>query len=452
MRKRLGQIASVLLIFALVISPFAVLRVAADTEKKDPVAEYEEKLKAAEDLKEQYEKQKAETEALLEEYKKSKENIEQYIVELDLQLNDISLRIFELQQTIAETEEELEQTRLDLEEAKQKEADQYDIMKRRIQYMYENGETTYWDVLLNSGSIADMLNQFEYVQGITEYDNSLLERYEAAKENVIQKEAYLEASLEELRLLQENEQLAKASVEDLMALKTAEIEKYTEQIGITDELLFTYISEISSQEMTIEQIKEDEKKRLEEEERKRKEEEERLRRIEEEKRLAAEKAAREAAAKAEAAKKYDANAIKDVVLTDETDIYHMIWPLPGDHRTYSKFGPRKAPTKGASTFHKGWDIGGEFGAPIVSVLAGVVESVGYTSSAGNYVRVEHQPGFVSVYCHCSKTLVSEGDYVKQGEIVGLIGSTGVSTGPHLHFAIKVNGTFVDPAPYISHLE
>ncbi len=452
MRKRLGQIVSVLLIFALVISPFAVLRVAADTEKKDPVAEYEEKLKAAEDLKEQYEKQKAETEALLEEYKKSKENIEQYIVELDLQLNDISLRIFELQQTIAETEEELEQTRLDLEEAKQKEADQYDIMKRRIQYMYENGETTYWDVLLNSGSIADMLNQFEYVQGITEYDNSLLERYEAAKENVIQKEAYLEASLEELRLLQENEQLAKASVEDLMALKTAEIEKYTEQIGITDELLFTYISEISSQEMTIEQIKEDEKKRLEEEERKRKEEEERLRRIEEEKRLAAEKAAREAAAKAEAAKKYDANAIKDVVLTDETDIYHMIWPLPGDHRTYSKFGPRKAPTKGASTFHKGWDIGGEFGAPIVSVLAGVVESVGYTSSAGNYVRVEHQPGFVSVYCHCSKTLVSEGDYVKQGEIVGLIGSTGVSTGPHLHFAIKVNGTFVDPAPYISHLE
>ena len=89
---------------------------------------------------------------------------------------------------------------------------------------------------------------------------------------------------------------------------------------------------------------------------------------------------------------------------------------------------------------------------MVSVLAGTVKDVGYNSSAGNYVKVEHQPGFVTVYCHCSKTLVNTGDYVKQGQQIALIGSTGVSTGPHLHFAVQKNGDYVDPNPYIGYLE
>jgi len=89
---------------------------------------------------------------------------------------------------------------------------------------------------------------------------------------------------------------------------------------------------------------------------------------------------------------------------------------------------------------------------MVSVLAGTVIAVSYNSSAGNFVKVEHQPGFVSVYCHCSKTLVSEGEYVKQGQQIALVGSTGVSTSPHLHFAIQKDGEYIDPDPYIGYLE
>ena len=434
-------------------------------ETSDPRKAYEEKLKAAQDQKAELEKKKKEQEDLIAEFTEEKENIETYIQELDLKLNDITLKIFELQKEIEKTEGELDITKADLEEAKQREANQYETMKKRIAYIYENGETSYVDLLLNSGSVADFLNQVEYAQDISRYDDSLLDRYKEAKEDVENREALLEASLEELEFMRESEELEQSTVSELMDLKAAEIDKLTEKLGVADEYLFNYMSEISDKNLEIEQIIEAEQKRIEEEERKRKEEEERLRREEEARKKAQEEAKRKA--EEEARKKaeetgniskpsstagYDANAINYVTLTDETNVYKMIWPLPGDHRTYSKFGPRIAPTAGASTYHKGWDIGGAFGAPMVSVLAGTVYAVGYNSSAGNFVKVEHQPGFISVYCHCSKILVSEGEYVKQGQQIALVGSTGVSTGPHLHFAISKDGEYVDPDPYIGYLE
>lgn len=430
-------------------------------DNSDAKKAYEEKLQAAKDLKAEYEEKKAESEKMLAEMRERKSTIEQYIMDLDLQMNDISLKIFELEGHITEKENELEATQAELEAAKQREADQYEIMKKRIAYIYENGETTIADILLSSTSISDMLNQMEYANSITEYDNSLLDRYTKAKEDVEEHEQLVEASIIELTALRDAAVQEQGTIEELYELKSAEIEKLCDEIGLEDEYLFRYMEEISNQEKSIEEIIKAEEERVAEEERRRKEEEERIRREEEAKRIAAEKARQEAEKrqqesgeiqKPSSTSGYDASAINSVVLTDETNIYMMIWPLPGDHRTYSKFGPRKAPMAGASTYHQGWDIGGEFGAPMVSVLAGTVCDVGYTSSAGNYVKVEHQPGFKTVYCHCSKILVEEGQYVKQGQQIALVGSTGVSTAPHLHFSVNVNGANVDPDPYIGHLE
>ena len=454
MCKKQGNVKFLIVMTALVLSIAAGMirylpTIPAVAVSSDPRKAYEEKLKAAEEQKKELEKKKKEQEALIAEFTEEKENIEKYIEELDLKLNDITLRIFELKKEIERTEDELEVTRKELEAGKQKEADQYLTMKKRIAYIYENGETSYIEILLNSGSIADFLNQVEYVQDIANYDNNLLDRYKETKKDVEDHEALLEASLEELNVMRESEETEQATVNELMELKSNEIDKLTEQLGVADEYLFNYMSEISSKQVEINKIIEDEQKRIEEEERKRREEEERRKREEEERRKAQEAGNIK---KPSSTAGYDADAINHVVLTDETNIYKMIWPLPGDHRTYSKFGPRKAPTAGASTYHKGWDIGGEFGAPMVSVLAGKVIAVSYNSSAGNFVKVEHQPGFVTVYCHCSKTLVNEGDYVKQGQQIALIGSTGVSTGPHLHFAVQRDGEYVDPDPYIGYLE
>lgn len=458
MKKNSIRAITILLIIGIVFSPFVGYSAYADTDfdKEDAIgrAAYEEKLKAAQERKSKMEQGRLEAEKLKEEYSQKKENIEQYIVELDSEMNEISLRLFDLQNEIERTEEELEQTRKEVEEAKRREEEQYETMKKRVKYVYENGTITFADVLLNSGSISDILNQAEYVAKIQEYDNSLLDRYEAAKEERIEHEAYLEASLEELKVMREQAELDQNTVSELIALKAAQIEELCEELNVTDELLFDYIEEISSSEMDIEAIKEEEIARQEDLERRRKEEEERRRREEEERRRREEEArkAAEEAAKLASQKKYDKEAIKGVVLTDETDPEHMIWPLPGDYSTFSRFGYRVAPIAGASTYHKGWDIGGEFGAPIVAVLAGTVTIAQLNNpSAGNYVRIDHGNGYVTSYCHCSRLLVSEGEYVQQGETIGLVGSTGVSTSPHLHFGILKDGDYIDPEPYIDKL-
>ncbi len=412
-----------------------VLTLSLDVQKRVVRAEesYEEKLQAAEDNLADLEKKKKEAAELLESLKEERDSIKAYIEELDREMNDLSLELFELDKKIEETEAELEQTKLDLEEAKKTEEKQYESMKRRIRYMYENSDDSYLEAILSSGSISDILNQVEYMYRITDYDNSLLEKYNDAKQKVIEKENYLEASLLELGTLRDTRQFEQDTVQDLVDNKNKEIEEFTEKIGITDEMLFAYLDEISDQESEIEDLKEKERLRIEEEERKAREREE---------------AARDDQTRPPSTSGYDATAIDDVVLTDETDPYKFIWPLPGDYRTYSKWGPRKAPIAGATTFHKGWDIGGEFGAPIVSVLAGRVIAATYNSSAGNYVKVDHGNGFYTTYCHMSKILVEEGDKVKQGSTLGLVGSTGVSTAPHLHFGVQINGDYVDPAPYM----
>ena len=301
----------------------------AGAENSDPRKAYEEKLKAAQEQKAELEKKKQEQEALIAEFTEEKENIETYIQELDLKLNDITLKIFELKQEIEKTEGELELTRADLEEAKQREADQYATMKKRIAYIYENGETSYVDLLLNSGSVADFLNQVEYAQDIARYDDSLLDRYKEAKQDVENREALLEASLEELGLMRASEELEQSTVQELMDLKAAEIDKLTEKLGVADEYLFNYMSEISDKNLEIDQIIEAEQKRIEEEERKRKEEEERLRREEEARRKAQEEARRKAQetgniSKPSSTAGYDADAINHVELTNKTNLYKII--------------------------------------------------------------------------------------------------------------------------------
>ncbi len=300
-----------------------------------------------------------------------------------------------------------------------------------------------------------MLNQIEYLQDVQRYDNSLLERYTAAKQEVADHEALVEATLENYNTMLAQEEFDRATMQELYDLKAAEIESITQKLGITDEHLFDVISEISDQNAEIDKIIAAEEERMAEEERKRKEEEERLRREEEARKEAERRAAEAAQNRNNSGKKSvvkDPDAINKIVLSDETDPYKMIWPLPGDHQTFTKWGYRNINVPGATSFHRGWDIGGDFGWPIVSVLAGTVAGVGYNSSAGNFVRVDHGNGYETVYFHMSKQLVAVGDEVKQGTTIGLVGSTGVSSGPHLHFGVRVNGNYVDPDPYIGPLE
>lgn len=415
-------------------------------ESSDAKAAYEKKLQEAKDRKKEYEDARKEAEETVREFKEKKADIESYIMELDLSLNEISLKLFDLQQDIETTNKKLEKTKKALKKATERKEAQYETMKARVRYLYENGEPSMLDVMLESSSLSDLLNRVEYLSQIHKYDNSLYDTFKEYEQEEADQKALLEISLEELHHMEESALLEQGTLEELMDLKQQEIEKVTQELGIADELLFDYIDKIASEEAEIEQIIEDEEKRVAEEERKRKEEEERLR-----KEAEARKRREDAAAAAVALKDYS-EEYANIVIKEEYDPFSMIWPLPGDHSTFSKFGYRKAPTKGASTYHKGWDIGGQFGAPIVAVLSGTVVAASYNASGGNYVRIDHGNEFMTVYCHASKLLVSEGDHVDQGQTIALCGSTGVSTGPHLHFGVVSNGTYIDPDPYIGWLE
>ena len=425
--------------------------------------ELEQLLQEAEDRKSDYEKHKQEMQATLEQLQKEMDDVIAYIEQLDTELMGVTEHLADLEVQIAEKEDSLEEVQLQLEAAIVAEEEQYDTMKKRIRYLYENGNESIWDILVSSDGLADLLNRVEYRSRIADYDNTLLERYELAREMTATNKAYLEAALDDLYQLKEEAEFERDSYLALSAEKGEQIERYLAQYQISEEMLEQYGEQIVNEEVAIEELyrqeeeraKEEDKIRKEEEERIRKEEEERKRREEEarKKKEEEERLKREAEERKrleEQMRQERLNAAVGIELTLETSIDKMIWPLPGDGRVYSKFGPRKAPLPGASTYHKGVDIGGEYGAQIVSVLAGTVSRVAYTWDGGNHVIVDHGNGLQTKYLHCSKTLVSVGDFVMQGEVIGLVGSTGVSTGPHLHFGVMINGTHVDPLKYISY--
>ena len=175
---------------------------------------------------------------------------------------------------------------------------------------------------------------------------------------------------------------------------------------------------------------------------------------EKEKRALAEakKAAEEAARKAAAAGKTNNSTAKGntgSTTTTSTGSSSLRWPCPASGRITSGFGKRKSPTAGASSNHKGIDISASTGSSIVAAAGGTVSIATYSYSAGNYVVVNHGNGLSTVYMHCSQLLVSAGDTVKAGQTIAKVGSTGYSTGSHLHFAVRKNGSYVNPSSYVS---
>lgn len=358
------------------------------------------------------EEEKKKTEAAIKELEGLKSDTEQYVRSLDAQLDSLDTELLRLEGDISEKTKSIEETAVRLEEAGETEKQQYESMKLRIKYMYEKGNSSYLDLLLQSRSMSELLNRAEYIQKISEYDRRMLDEYVAVKENIARDKVQLETEKEELVTLQEQTQAKQASVEALVNEKTAELARVDIRIGEKTAEAEAYEKDIKAQEEQIRKI-EAELKRQEEEARR----------------------------KAEAAgKTYNTVSLGNI---------NFIWPCPASARITSSFGDRESPTAGASSNHKGIDIGAPTGSNIVAAASGTVTISTYSYSAGNYVMINHGGGVSTVYMHCSKLLVSVGDTVKQGDVIAKVGSTGYSTGPHLHFGIRQNGTYVNPSKYVS---
>jgi murein DD-endopeptidase MepM/ murein hydrolase activator NlpD len=357
----------------------------------------------ARDKKSSLEKKKDELENQVAELETKKNSIMEYIAALDKQLADIDDSIEELDYKIAATQTNLDKTKVELQKAEAEEARQYETMKSRIQSMYVNGNEQYIQIVLSSKSISDFLNRSEYVKQISNYDKTMFNEFKKIKEEVQQKKLDIEEDLANLEAMNEELLHKKKTVQKLNSDKQAELAKYNAAISKTS-------AEVASYNKAIEDAQ-DELDRL----------------------------------IAEQQQKY--NTGNDYVISGNA-AKGFVWPTPTSYRITCGFGYRNAPTAGASTYHKGIDIGLPTGSPIVATKAGTVAMASYNNARGYYVVISHGDGIMSYYYHNSKLLVSVGDKVSAGQQIAKAGSTGISTGPHLHFSITVNGTYVNPRKYV----
>lgn len=340
----------------------------------------------------------------IKDLKNTKSSLQTYINQLDGQVNSLSAQIAELQDQIEAKESEIAERTKALEEAEAEAEEQYELMKLRIRYMYEQGDQSLLVLLMESESIADMINRAEYAVQMSSYDRQMMGAMKETREAIAGQKAGLEAEKTELESLMADVESQKTAVNKALNAKTAEIANYQAQINSASGEQGDYEAQLAEQEKLLEQV---------------------------ENQIAA-----AAAAKASAS-------------DGDGGSSGFIWPCPASKRITSYFGPRTAPVAGASTYHKGIDIGASSGSAILASAGGRVTTATYSSSAGNYVVISHGNGISTVYMHASALYVSEGDVVTQGQTIAAVGSTGYSTGPHLHFGVIVGGSYVDPLNYVN---
>lgn len=382
--------------------------------------------KAIEDAKKKVssmEEEKKKVESTLKELEGKKSDTAAYVKELDRNLSALAGELTKLEGDISQKEEQIEEAKVELETAKITENRQYEDMKLRIQYMYENGQTGLLESMMQSESIAELLNRAEYASQITSYDRKMLEEYRKTRQEVALKEEALKTEHQELLTLQDSTKAKQSSVKTLMASKEAELASYETKIASAQGEIDQYNADIKAQEEHMDRVEAE------------------IRRKEEEARKA------EEARRAEEAKKNQSSAGGDSTVKKGNT--NFIWPCPASGRISSAFGDRSSPTEGASTNHKGIDIPAPSGSSIVAAADGKVVISTYSYSAGNYIMIDHGGGLTTVYMHCSQLLVKEGETVKQGQTIAKVGSTGYSTGSHLHFGVRSGGSYVNPSGYVS---
>lgn len=382
-----------LLCLALAGAFFLPVQVYADTKSE---------IEDAQKQKQNVEERMEQVQAKIAELQTLRSDAQAYIAAMDAELSAVEENIAALGEKKEEKENQIAVTGQELEEAISEEEVQYESMKRRIQFMYENGNQSYLDALLSSHSIAELLNKADYVAQITAYDREMLDKYVDTRKLVEDKKAQLIAENEELSVLIYNAEVEAQSYEQLIAAKA--------------EVLIEYENEIASSEAEVSSMQQA------------------LNDFEAEIAALEEKLRRE-----QATRVYDGG--------------QFTFPMAWYYRVTSPFGYRIHPIFGYGHGHTGVDLSADTGTEIYAAYAGEVVISTYSSSAGNYIAINHGKDssgnvLITMYLHCSKLLVSEGETVKAGQLIGLVGSTGNSTGPHLHFTVKLNGEYVDPAPYI----
>ena len=338
-------------------------------------------------------------EGIVDDLKDSQSDVKGKISKLNKTMTSISAKITELENLLIAKNEQIADTLAQLEEAEQTADKQYEDMKLRIQYMYENGQNSYLETFLASENLADFLNSAEYINQIQQYDRQKLDEYKNTIAEIAAFEQQLEEEKTELETLKSDVESEKKRVASVLAQHESELATIKADLDDAMDEAELIAAEVQAQEEVIAEII----------------------------RVTLE----------------NGGSLGDAYAGTFT------WPVPDSKRVTSDFGPRPSPKPGASSNHKGIDIGAPKGSDIVATAPGKVIISRYSSSAGYYISIDHGGGLCTVYMHCNELLAEVGDVVAGGEVIAKVGSTGISTGPHLHFGVSLNGTYVSPWGYLT---
>ena len=435
----------------------AVLIIMLPIKPDDYQAITEDDVKRAERELEAAKQQAKQLDNKLNELNGSISDTESYINQVDGWISDVTLQIYNLNQEINAKQAEIDakqtqindtlanidavktsiaQTEINLSDAQTTEANQYSSMKLRIQSMYENGDESFLDILFSSDSMIDFLNNAEYISEISKYDREKLIEYGENKDRITNLLANLETQKSELETQEAKYETELGELEEQKSvLDSKKSEQEVLQASYTD-LYNAKNNELSNLES--QQSDTEYKKQLA------------LKEVEEQEQLVEQARKEYAAWLAELARlNKDADAAVAAKLA-EINVTGFTWPVPGFNRITSQFGMRMHPILGYEKLHDGTDISGAGinGTPILAAYSGTVVLAQSYWGYGNCVKIDHGGGVVTLYAHASAILVSVGQQVNAGDTIALVGSTGNSTGPHLHFSLIIKGEFVNPLDYV----
>ena len=336
------------------------------------------------------------------------ENLDAKIQVTSAKISTLESEIVRLNKDIAENQEKLEEAQVNLSE-------NTDALRMRLREMYKRGNVNYLEVILNSKDIEELLRNNEIISSIARADRELIEFIQEQIDTIKETE-------ERLQIDKAKVSASKAAVENERQSYQAAVDAKNNYMKVLESNLDLYKAEFEKAQSNWDAL-DSEIARLQKE-------------------ITAQKKAEEAAARR--ATRVHSNI---TVSSGPRNGQSYTWPLPGHYSISSPFGYRVHPILGYSRLHSGVDIPAPSGTPIVAAKSGTVIMSQLMSGYGNVVMVDHGDT-VTVYAHCSALNVGVGESVKAGDVVAFVGSTGLSTGAHLHFEVMVNGSPVNPLGYV----
>ncbi len=410
MKKILIRVIPVALLLVLVVvfsaTPAFAKQLSSD-EIRDEIADLEKEQADLEANLKELEQQISDNRDDITDIIGQKDVIDQKVTIINTQITNINEQIAAKSLLIAAKQEELEKAEAELELLWQK-------YKERIRAMEEGGTVSYWSVIFEANDFSDLLDRINMIQEIAKSDVSKIEMLDKAKKEVEASKLALDAEKKELDASREEGQrkqvqLAREREESnaLLAELISKDEEWKQLLEEAEEAADELIDKLADLQV---ELTEAEKREL---------------------------------------------AEKDQNLQNGRPTYvdkdGITWALPIDYRRLSSvYGYRTHPVTGVKNKkHNGVDLTAAIGTPVYATRAGKVTFVGYDSSAGNYITIQHNNGYTSTYMHLDSFKVKKGDYVDMGQLIAKSGNTGGSTGPHLHFGIKKNGSWVNPQNYLT---